>query len=201
MLQTVRLPHVRFDTQVLETKDAEGHILFNNVYFAYITPAGGKDEVVKRADEWLADLKQKSQVRGPFDAAANEYDTWYERFSKGFEQYKAGQEMTCNGTPLRASLAFTKAEVAQAESVRIFSIEDLAACNEEAIGRMSMNGRGLKMKAAKLLEDKASGHLAQENEALRMSIAALEEKVNKMLAAGVQEPVERKKPGRKPKAA
>lgn len=198
MLQTVRLPHVRFDTLVKETKDAEGHTVFTNVYYAYITPAGGKDEVVKVATEWLEDLKNKSHTRGPFDSAAHEYEQWYERFSKGFEQYKAGHEQTTNGTPLRASLAFTKAEIAQVESVKIFSIEDLALCNEESIQRMGMGSRNLKLKAQKMLEDKVSGNLAQENEALRIKMEALEEKVNKMLAMGIQEP--KAKPGRKPKA-
>jgi hypothetical protein len=152
MLQQARLPYVRFETQVRERKDAQGHSVFDNIYYAHITPAGGKDEVVKVAEEWLEDLRNKASVRGPFDSAASEYDQWYTRFKQGFEQFKAGEELTCNGTPLRASMAFTKAEVAQAEAVKIFSIEDLAACNEEAIGRMGMNGRGLKMKAHKLLE-------------------------------------------------
>lgn len=198
MLQTARLPYVRFETQVRETKDASGHSVFTNVYYAHITPAGGKDEVVKVAEEWIADLQQKGMTRGPFDSAAAEYTTWYERFKQGFEQYKAGQELTVNGTPLRASLAFSKAEVAQAENVKIFSIEDLAGCNEEAIMRMGMSGRTLKLKAQKLLDSKDGDKLAQENEALRLKLADLEQKVERMLAAGVQEP---KKLGRPKKVA
>ncbi len=197
MLQSVRMPHVRFETAVLETKDKEGHNVFSNVYYVYITPAGGKDEVVKVADQWLKELQEKSHTRGPFDQAANEYTQWYERFSKGFEQYKAGQEMTTDGTPLRASMAFTKAEIAQAESVKIFSIEALATCNEEAIGRMGMNARTLKTKATKLIEGMAGGNVAQENEALRLQVSELTKKVDAMLAAGIPEPAKR---GRKPKA-
>lgn len=198
MLQTVRLPYVRFESQVRETKDGLGHIVCTPIYYAHITPAGGKDEVVKVAEEWLADLMQKSMTRGPFDAAASEYTQWYERFKKMFEQFKAGEEMTVPGTALRACPAFTKIEVAQCEAIKILSVEDLSVANEEAVSRLSMGGRALKMKAVKFLEDKASGNLALENEALRLQLADLTEKVNKMVAAGVQEPVKR---GRKPKAA
>lgn len=201
MLQQARLPFVRFENQVKESKDADGHKVFQDVTFAYITPAGGKDEVVKIADEWLRDLKQKSMVRGPFDSAANEYDRWYERFSELYKRFKEGQEMTTDGTPLRASLAFTKAEVAQCEAVKIFSIEDLAAANEEAISRMGMGGRNLKTRAQKILDSRDGDKLVEENEALRVRMQALEEKIEQMLSAGLKEPEEKRKPGRPRKEA
>ncbi len=194
MLQQVRMPHIRFETEVKETRDEDGHIVRTNVYFAHVTPAGGKDVLVKDAEQWLRELKDKSMVRGAFDQAAAEYEQWYTKVKAAFDQYKAGEEMTTDGTPLRASLAFTKAEIAQAESVKIFSIEDLAGANEEAISRMGMGGRGLKIKAQKLLETK--GDVAQENAALRQKIADLESKVERMLAEGFKEPAKR---GRKPK--
>lgn len=199
MLQQARLPFVRFDSQVRETKDDQGHTVYSDVVYAYITPAGGKDEVVKVADEWIRELRDKSMTRGPFDSAANEYTKWYEGFSEMLKRYRAGQEMQTTGTPLRASMAFSKAEIAACEAVKVFSIEDLASANEEAMSRMGMGGRNLKMKAQKLLESKDGDRLAQENEALRVQLASLTEKVDQMLAAGIAEPVERKKPGRKPK--
>jgi hypothetical protein len=196
MLQAVRLPHVRFEDQVLETKDKEGHIQYKTVTYAYITPAGGKDEVVKVADEWVADLMNKSMTRGPFDSAANEYTKWYERFAEMLKRHRDGQEMTVDGTPLRASMAFTQAEVKQCESVKIFSVEDLACANEEGLMRLGMGGRNLKIKAQKLLESKDGDKLAQENEALRVRLAELEEKVTQMVAAGVQEPKKRGRPAK-----
>ncbi|MBN9410835.1 MAG: hypothetical protein J0H69_16940 [Burkholderiales bacterium] len=188
------MPHIRFETEVKETRDEDGHIMRKNVYFAHVTPAGGKDVVVKDAEQWLLELKEKAMVRGAFDQAAAEYEQWHAKVKAAFEQYKAGEEMTTEGTPLRASLAFTKAEIAQAESVKIFSIEDLAEANEEAISRMGMGGRGLKIKAQKLLETK--GDVAQENAALRQKISDLEAKMERMLADGFKEPAKR---GRKPK--
>lgn len=188
MLQTIRFPYVRFESKVVERKDNEGHTIFVPVYYANITPAGGKDEVVKIAEEWLTELRSKGQTRGPFDSAAQEYEKWYEFFSKAFNVYKSGEEMTMDGTPLRACPAFTKTEVAQAEAIKIFSVEELAMCNEEAIQRMGMIGRQIKMKASKYLDDKQSGNLAQENEALRVRMTDLENTIADMKAAGMKEP-------------
>src|SRR3954471_20071919 len=144
MIQKPKLPYVRFSSQAEEIKDEEGHISFKNKYFAEVTSAGGKDTLVKDAVEWLAQLRQKSITRGHFDGAAEEYQIWHDHFGKKFEQFKAGEEMTVTGTPLRALLAFTKAEIAQCESVHIYSLEDLSSCNEEAMRHIGIGGRALK---------------------------------------------------------
>jgi len=194
MLQQPRLPYVRFTTDATETKDADGHSVFKNVYTVHIMPIGGKDEVIKNADEWLKELEQKAMTRGPFDSNASEYREWHERFTKMFAQYKAGEEMVTEGTPLRAVLAFTKAETMQAESVRIFSIEQLAEANEEAIARMGIGGRALKDKATQVLKAKGSNHLAEENAALRVQIEDLTRRVDDLIASGLVE----KRRGRQP---
>lgn len=198
MLQQVRMPYVRFETTVKESKDENGHIVRQNVYYAHITPAGGKDEVVKIASEWIEELRRKGDTRGPFDQAANEYSIWYERFSKGFEAYKKGEEMITDGTPIRASLAFMKSEIAQAEAAKIYSIEDLANCNEEAIQNMGVGGRALKAKAAEILKTKDSSHSAEEIAALKLQVQELKQLIDDMKEAGMQEPARR---GRPPKAA
>lgn len=188
MIQTPRFPYVRFSVDAKEIKDENGHISFKNQYWATIIPAGGKDEVLKDAVEWIASLRTKGETRGPFDANASEYIQWHERFSKMFEQFKAGEEMTVIGTPLRAILAFTKAEIAQAESIRIFSVEDLAVANEEAIRHMGIGGRAMKDKAVQLLASKGENHLAEENSALRVKLEQLEARVEEMIAAGMKVP-------------
>ena len=196
MLQQVRMPYVRFDVTVRESKDGDGHIVRQNVYYAHITPAGGKDEVVKIASEWIDELRRKGDTRGPFDQAANEYGRWYEHFSKGFESYKKGEEMQTDGTPIRASLAFMKSEIMQAESAKLYSIEDLAACNEEAIQQMGVGGRALKAKAAEILKTKDASHAAEEIIALRQQVEELKTLVNDMKDAGMQDPAPRR--GRPP---
>ncbi len=186
MLQSVRLPYVRFETSVAESKDAKGHPIYQNVYHAYVTPAGGKDEVVKVAEEWIAELKKKGDTRGPFDAAANEYRVWHEQFSKAFDAFRNGEEMQIAGTPLRACMAFLKSEIMQAERAHIFSIEDLAACNEEALANMGLGARNLKVKAQEILNTKSGTGQAEEIAALRQKVEDLQDLIEAMRAAGIQ---------------
>lgn len=194
MLQQVRMPYVRFETAVKETKDEKGHAIYKNAYFAHITPAGGKDEVVKDAEEWIRELQRKGDTRGPFDQAANEYGKWFEHFGKGFAAYKAGEEMQTTGTPIRACMAFMKSEIAQAESAKIFSIEDLAGCNEEAIQRMGVGARSLKDKAVAILKNKDSSHSGEEISALRKQVEDLKTMIESMKDAGIEEPKKTRKP-------
>ena len=186
MLQTVRLPFVRFETEVAESKDAEGHAVYKNKYTVYITPAGGKDEVVKNAEEWLVELRRKGETRGPFDQAANEYGVWYDRFSKVFEQYKAGEEMTFEGIPLRACMAFLKAEIVQCERAHIYSLEDLANVNEEGLGHIGLNARTLKHKAQEILKNKGDSKQAEEVVALRLQVEELKTQVQQLLDSGLE---------------
>ncbi|MFA6904493.1 MAG: hypothetical protein WC236_15565 [Gallionellaceae bacterium] len=197
MIKAAQMPFVRFETEVETVRDEDGHTQYRNKIMAYITSAGSKDEVVKVADEWIAQLREKSQTRGAFDAAANEYDQWYDRFSKLLQNYKDGLGMDHDGTPLRACLAFTPAEVAQCEAVKIFTIDALAVCNEEAIGRMGMGGRTLKQKAQKILETGDGAKVAEENAALRLKVEELTEKVVQLTALVGAEPKQRKQ--RQPK--
>ena len=196
MIQAARMPYVRFETEVETIKDAGGHNQYKNKIMAYITSAGSKDEVVKVADEWIAQLREKGQTRGPFDSAANEYEQWYERFSKLLQNYKDGKGLDHDGTPIRASLAFSPAEVAQCEEVKIFTLESLAVCSEEALSRMGMGGRVLKQKASKILETQEGGKLAEENAALKLKLEELTAKVERLTALVGEEP---KKRGPKPK--
>jgi len=199
MIQTAKLPYVRFETEVLTTKDKDGHNVYTNKIMAYITSAGSKDELVKDADEWVSQLLEKAQTRGAFDSASSEYEQWHDRFSKMLQKYKEGINLDHDGTPLRASMAFSPAEVAQCENVKIFSIEALAVCNEEAISRMGMGGRVLKQKAEKLLESNNNGKLAEENAALQLKIEELTQKVQRLTDMVGQDKEDTPKRGRKPK--
>lgn len=196
MIQQPKLPYVRFTSEVKEVKDADGHIHRSMDYTVHVTPAGGKDEFVKNADEWLGTLKEKGMTRGPFDAAANEYGRWYETFSKMLAQFKAGEEMTTSGTPLRTIMAFMKTEVAQCEAARIYSLEDLASANEEALRHIGIGARALKDKATQLIASQGDNRLAEENAALHVRLEALEERLKQMLDAGFKEPAKRGRPAK-----
>lgn len=186
MIQQPKLPYVQFRVDVEESKDPEGHIVYRNKYWADVVPAGGKDVVVKDAEEWLAQLRVKGDTRGLFDSAANEYRAWYEHFSKAFEKFKAGEELTVAGTPLRALLAFTKAEIAQCEGARIYSLEDLASCNEEGLRHIGIGGRALKDKASQLLASKGENKIAEELAAAHVKIEELQTRIEQFIAAGAK---------------
>ena len=194
MIQAAKLPYVRFETEVSVTKDEDGHNQYKNVIMAHITPAGSKDEIVKLADEWIVQLMDKSQTRGPFDSAANEYEDWHKRFSKMLDSYKNGIDMATEGTPIRASLAFSPAEVAQCESVKIFTLEALAVCNEQAMNNMGMGGRTLKQKAEKILENFAGSKVAEENTALKSKLEAMQEQLDKLMANQPEKAEKKRKP-------
>ena len=199
-LQPIRLPHARFESVVIETKDANGHPVYTDRYMAYVTPIGGKDEAVKIAEEWIADLGKKASDHF---GAPTEYATWYDHFSKQFEAFKQGHELSCTGTPLRVCMAFSGSEIKRCELIHVFSLEDLASLNEEGLGRLGMGGRNLKIKAQEILANNKTTKPAEEIAALRQKVTDLEQLVQDMIAAGHEKPVdpEIKKAGRPKRAA
>lgn len=186
MIQQPRMPYVRWTVEAIESKDGDGHIVYSNKYMANIVAAGGKDELVKDAVEWLRELKNKGD-RGQFDQAANEYGHWYDHFSAQFAKFKAGEELAVVGTPLRAVMAFMKAEVMQCERANIYSLEDLAQANEEGLRNIGIGGRALKDKATQLLASKGDNKLAEELAAAHVQIEELKARVDAFLEAGFKD--------------
>jgi hypothetical protein len=163
----VPMPTVFFEVEAIDQKDVDGKIIYKNIYFVRVIAHGSKDELYLEAEAWIESLKNKAENRGFFGLQGEYADTylrWHELFSKAFEKFKTSEEgsMVINGTPLRQILAFTKAEVKQIEAVNIFSVEDLAACNESAISKLGIGGRLLKQRAAELIKNKDFEASAQE---------------------------------------
>ena len=181
MLQQVRMPYVKFFTEVRETVDENGHILRVPEYRAEVTPAGGKDTQIKVMSDWLPQLRNMSVSRGPVDTNAAEYEIWYEKISQAFEKYKKGEEVDYDGTPLRGSLAFTKVEIANCEAANVFTIEDLALASEESIQRIGMGGRNLKDRANKIVASQSSNDLAAENAALKLKVNEMDERIKELV--------------------
>ena len=177
MLQQAQKPIAIFHTDAVAIKDKDGITGYKNVHFVTVQQAGSKDSVEKIAEEWLADLLRKSATRGDFDNQADEYREWYDYFKKRFDAYTQDLEMPLDGTPIKMCLAFTPAERAQCEHIKIYTLEDLAACNEEVIQRLGMGARTLKTKATKMLETQAGGKLAEQNAALQQKVAELTSQV------------------------
>lgn len=169
-------PHVRFESRPEEDRNASvetGRLVYKDVDYAIITPQGGKDVVEKRATEWLADIKRRSQV--------NQYNReWADRFAKMYELYKSDQEIPVHGTALKMCPAFTPAEIKQCEALNIRTLEEAAAMNETALGNGGMGMRSIKQRAITMLENADKQQAAQLIEAQNVKIDELTRQLKEM---------------------
>lgn len=173
-IQEARPPYVQFEVRGVEdrtTQIAEGRYATKDVIFAVITPAGSRDKFEKVAVDWLSDMAQQvQQERLPVQ--------WLEHYRRLFEAFKTGQELPENGTSIREWPPLSPAQVKMLLDLRIRTVEDLAAANEEAISRLGMGGRNLKQKAIDWLAAasgigkgvEAAAALRVENEQLKLTL-------------------------------
>ncbi|WP_257834530.1 hypothetical protein [Burkholderia glumae] len=174
-VQHATRPHIRFESRPEEDRAASieaGHKVYHDVNWVIITPVGGRDVVENKADQWLANIRDRAQV-GQYDA------DWVEHFSKMYKLYKEGQELPEDGTPLRmCATLFSPAEIQNCIEAGIRTLEQLAAANEEAMGRMHMMGRALKLRAQEAIRLGEAGGDAMKLEALTIENEELKRKVS-----------------------
>ena len=164
------MPHLIFERKAVDYKDVDGHTLYRDEYLVHIRQRGGKDEVTKNAQEWIDDLRHKAASRSDFDENAMLYNQWHEKAKMMFDAFKSGEEAPADGLLLRDLVAFSPAEIKNCQGIQIYTLEQLAAATEVAIGFMGPGARGLKMKAQKMIENYATGKAAEENIALRLRL-------------------------------
>lgn len=167
-------PHVRFETRSEEDRVAsieQGRKIYRDRDWVIITPPGGKDVVENHAEQWLANIRDRSQV-GQYDPE------WVDTFAKMYALFKDGKELPEEGTPLRMSTTiFTPAEIANCLSVNIRTLEQLAGANEEAIGRIGMGGRALKLRAQEAIKIGEGKGDALKVEALSIENTELKQRI------------------------
>ena len=168
-------PHVRFETRPAEDRAASieaGHKVYKDIDWVIITPPGGKDVREDHAETWLEKIRAQAEV-GMYD-----YE-WARDFRKMYEMYKEGKEMPENGTPLRmCTTLFSPAEIANCLAVSVRTLEELAAANEESLGRIGMGARALKIRAHEALKTGDGKESAMKVEALTIENADLKQKVS-----------------------
>lgn len=170
-----RPAYVRFEKRQLEDRAASqalGHYVGKDHDFVLITPPGSKDEVVKLVVDWLAQLKVyvKDQRMSP------ELEV---RYNRAYEHWKKGEEIPLEGVPIKGwpvlSLSQQKSCI---EVANIRTVEDLAACNGEALTRLGMGAHEMKQKAEAWLKASSSlGIVVNENSALKIKVATLEAQI------------------------
>lgn len=159
-----RPAYVRFEKRVIEDRDASikaGHFVGKDVVYALITPPGSKDVIVREVESkkdstgritetgWLDSLDQAvTEGRIP--------DQYAENYRRAYEKYKKGEEIPLNGTPIKGWPPLSPAQQTNLIAMNVFTVEDLAALNEEGKSRMGMGIVELQRKAQHWLAESQS---------------------------------------------
>lgn len=152
-IQMERPPFVHFEEREhgvdAEASEAAGHTVPRMVHFACITPHGSKDIVEKVAEEWLAQCDRLAR-QGSYNPE------WVRHFKAAFEEYKLGNELPREGTPIITWQLSTNMRRKQLRDSGITTVEDLAAVPDTTLGAViGLDGRYLRDMAKAWL---AEGH-------------------------------------------
>jgi len=174
-----RPPYVEFEYKPVEDRDQsieKGAIVYKDVAFARITPAGGRDYIEKNAEEWLKQIKDKA-MKGEYDPR------WSDHFNAQYKAWRDGQELPIEGTPILMCGFFTPAQQRQILSGNVRTLEDLASASEDTLARIGMGSREFKEKAQKSLATAEGGKIALQHEALTVKLADALARVESLEAA------------------
>lgn len=183
---TERPPFVQFETRSIEDRDATikaGMYIGNDVDYAIITPAGSKDRIERIVSDWFKKLHEDVQAqRVP--------DTWLRHFEATYDAWKKGQAAPVTGYPIKDWPGLSPSQVKSLQSLHLLAVEDVAAANEETLGRIGMGSRALKQRAIDFLAaandfgkvaEKASA-LTVENIQMKSDMQAMAETMASMQA-------------------
>lgn len=181
------MPHLTFFEESVEDRTLSleaGRRISKSVDMVTVKQPGSKDDVTWEAVQWLARLPQNPNWK----------PEWIDRAKLMYRQFKEGLEITQIGTHIRMWPPISKAEAETLIAAGLRTVEELAAANEQVIGRIGIGGRDMKQRAQAWLDSAAKdGRGAAELAVLRdqnakqsEQIAALMVKVNQLLAAQPQ---------------
>lgn len=179
-LATQRPPYVEF--KVIAKDDPVrshevGYRVTKDVEYAFITQPGSKDIYEYEAQDWLNSIKHKA-IDGKYP------QDWSDAFHKKYEAWKEGREAPLNGTSVKEWPVLSPAQAENLISIRVLTIEDVAAMTEEAMSRFGMGSRGLRDKAREWLKGReVSEQAMNENIELKKRVQELEDLVKQMLEA------------------
>lgn len=196
-IQAERPPYVHFEAREhgvdAEATEATGHTVPRMVHFACITPHGSKDIVEKVAEEWLAQI-QRLAIQGAYNPE------WVKHFKSAFEEYKKGNELPREGTPVLTWQLGTTQSRKRLHELGITTVEDLAATPDTTLAMIGLDGRYLRDTArAWIAEGKEKGITAKAladanariDDLVRINseqVARIEKLENKLVAIATREP-------------
>lgn len=188
MLQEMSIPYIQFETRSIEDRNATieaGRVIYKDVVYAIIHPAGRKDVLEKNAVEWIKELKDKAMKRDNRQYAINNSYPMevVERFERMLKMYLEDQEIPEEGTPIKTTDWLTPSQKANCLGANIRTVEDLANATEEGLTNIGMGARDLREKARNALKSAEGGKVALEIDALTKENDNLKERIAKLEAA------------------
>jgi predicted RecB family nuclease len=166
-----RPPIVNFEERSVEDRAATAQVggkQMKAVDYVLLNQPGSKDTVEREALPWLETLHQNRN----FDSG------WVSRVKEHYKLWKQGHEITPNGTHIRMWAAIDKAQADTLIGAGILTVEDLASANEEALRRVGIGARALKMKAVAWMEAASkTGKTAEELTLLRATVETQEKQI------------------------
>lgn len=106
------------------------------------------------------------------------------RWPKEYEAFKAGIEISPDGTPLEEWPILKRSQVLELKALGFKTVEHVRDMNDHAIQRVGMGGRALKERAMIFLDDAeriaATTRLSAENERQKDEIASLRAQITQM---------------------
>lgn len=140
-IQRDRPPFIRFDLMESgvdkEASERAGRPVPRTVPFVFITQPGSKDVLEAEADEWL-ERKRREAIEGRYSPE------WVQRFQLQYDEWKKGNELPREGTPIKTWYALNKEQINRLIAIGLTTIEDLASYPDSSLGTIGLDGRYLR---------------------------------------------------------
>jgi hypothetical protein len=187
------MPFIRFETRPVEDREASlkvGRFMTKDVDYIVIVPlgSGGKEQIEQEYTAWLEQRKRETgrhEIRTG-DSAVPMFssrfpDEWLDKIEKGYEAWKAGQEIPVEGTPLAQWAVLSPAQRQQLIGMGVQTVEQLAQLPDGGLDSFGIGGMSLRQRAR--AANKGSAEMEQlrsENASLKNQIAAIMKRLEKM---------------------
>jgi hypothetical protein len=172
-----RPPMVDFEFRPVVDRSQEcktGLIQYKDVVYVKVTPAGSKDCFESLAEDWIK--RQEENMR-----RGNIGRDYFNYFKESYDAFLDGEKLDRPGTHIKNWCAATPAQQKMLLNAGVFTIEDLAAANEDLLKRIGMGARALQQYAVNFLESaKNEGAKSSKIVSLQNQLADALSKIEKL---------------------
>ena len=177
-------PYVRFESKPREDKKKSvevGRVVMVDQDYAVTTVPGGKATNIERVEVFFE--KMKAEVR-----CGRVLPHWMVQWEQDYEQFKKGQAIPLDGTPIRGWKLLRDAQQEELIRMNILTVEQLANLSDEGLQAIGMGAIDMKRRAKAWIEqnaDKEAGtlkiaSLEQANESLKKQVEFLSGKLEEL---------------------